>query len=82
MRPRDGLAEFSQERVHRGGVEPGHHDGDAGVACRAYSADDRSRLVIDIAQPARGVAALPPDVAGPPLLPDPCLVFTLAAVLV
>jgi len=31
--------------------------------------------VADIAQPARGIAALPPDIAGPPLLPDPRLVL-------
>jgi hypothetical protein len=31
MRPgRDGLSEFSKEEVHRGGVEPGHHQGDTG----------------------------------------------------
>jgi hypothetical protein len=76
MRPRrDGLAEFSKEKVHRGGIEPGQHQGDTGVACRAYGADDPSRLVADIAQPARGVAALPPDIAGPPLLPNPRLVL-------
>ena len=54
---------------------PSHHQGDTGVACRAYGADDPSRLVADIAQPARGLAALPPDIAGAPLLPDPRLVL-------
>src|SRR5499427_4727096 len=72
---RDGLAEFGKEQVHCGGIEPGHHQSDTGVACRAYGADDPSRLVADIAQPARGMAALPPDIAGPPLLPDPRLVL-------
>jgi hypothetical protein len=72
---RDGLAEFGKEEVHRGGVEAGHHQGDTSVAGRAYRADDPSRLVADIAQPARGIAALPPDIAGPPLLPDPRLVL-------
>ena len=72
---RDGLAEFSKEQVHRGGIEPGHHQGDAGVASRAYRADDPRRLVADIAQPARGIAALPPDIAGAPLLSDPGLVL-------
>jgi hypothetical protein len=47
---RDGLSEFSKKQVHRGGIEPGHHQGDTGVACRAYGPDDPSRLV----------AALPP----------------------
>jgi hypothetical protein len=48
MRPRhDGLAEFSKKKVHRGGIEPGHHQGHTGVACRAYGADDPSRLVAD-----------------------------------
>ena len=76
MRPRrDGLAEFSKEQVHCGGIEPGHHQGDTGVACRADDADDPSGLVADIAQPARGMAALPPDIAGPPLLPDPRIVL-------
>jgi hypothetical protein len=56
---RDGLSEFSKEEVHCGGIEPGHHHGDTGVACRAYGADDPSRPVADIAQPARGIAALP-----------------------
>jgi hypothetical protein len=31
--------------------------------------------VADIAQPARGIAALPPDIADSPLLPDPRLVL-------
>src|SRR5215472_15541178 len=72
---RHGLAEFGKEQVHCGGIEPGHHQSDTGVACRAYGADDPSRLVADIAQPARGMAALPPDIAGPPLLSDPRLVL-------
>src|SRR6516162_11180689 len=76
MRPRrDGLAEFSKEQVHRGGIEPGHHQGDTGVASRAYRPDDPCRLVADIAQPARGMAALPPDIAGASLLPDPRFVL-------
>jgi len=70
-----GLAEFGEEQVHCGGIEPGHHQCDTGVACRAYGADDPSGLVADIAQPARGMAALPPDIASPPLLPDPRLVL-------
>ena len=69
------MAEFGKEQVHCGGIEPGHHQSDTGVACRAYGADDPSRLVADIAQPARGMAALPPDIAGAPLLPDPRLVL-------
>src|SRR6516225_5465799 len=75
MRPgRDGLSEFSKENVHRGGIEPGHHQGYTGVACRAYGADDPCRLVANIAaQPARGIAALPPDIAGPALLSNPRL---------
>ena len=72
---RDGLSEFGKEQVHRGGIEPAHHQGDPGVACRAYRPDDPSRLVADIAQPARGMAALPPDIAGPPFLSDPRLVL-------
>jgi hypothetical protein len=72
---RDGLSEFSKEEVHRGGIEPGHHQGDTGVACRAHGPDDPSRLVADIAQPARSMAALPPDIASPPLLSDPRLVL-------
>jgi hypothetical protein len=76
VRPRrDGLSEFSQEQVHRSGVEPGHHQGDTGVARRAYGPDDPSRLVADIAQPARGLATLPPDIAGAPFLSDPRLVL-------
>ena len=69
------MAEFGEEQVHCGGIEPGHHQCDTGVACRAYGADDPSGLVADIAQPARGMAALPPDIASPPLLPDPRLVL-------
>ena len=72
---RDGLSEFSKEEVHRSGVEPGHHQGDTGVTRRTYGPDDPSRLVADIAQPARGIAALPPDIAGAPFLSDPCLVL-------
>ena len=72
---RDGLAEFGKEQVHCGGIEPGHHQGHTGVACRADGADDPSGLVADITQPARGIAALPPDIASPPLLPDPRLVL-------
>jgi len=72
---RDGLSEFSKKQVHRGGIQPGHHQGDASVACRADGPEDPCRLVTDIAQPARGIAALPPDIAGPALLSDPCLVL-------
>jgi hypothetical protein len=72
---RDGLAEFGEKQVHCGGIEPGHYQGHTGVACRAHGADDPSGLVADIAQPARGIAALPPDIAGSPLLPDPRLVL-------
>ena len=72
---RDGLSEFSKEQVHRGGIEPGHHQSDTSVASRAYGADDPSRLIADIAPPARGIAALPPDIAGAPLLPDPRFVL-------
>jgi hypothetical protein len=56
-------------------LERAGHQGDTGVACRAYGPDDPSRLVADIAQPARGMAALPPDIASPPLLSDPRLVL-------
>ena len=73
LRPwRDSLSELSKEKVDRGGIEPGHHQGNTGVACRAraYRPDDPSRLVADIAQPAPGMAALPPGIAGPPLLSD------------
>src|SRR4029077_16531579 len=72
---RHGLCELSQKQVHRGGVEPGHHQGDTGVACRAYRPDDPSRLVADIAQAARGMAALPPNIASPAFLSDPRLVL-------
>src|SRR5262249_33019481 len=41
----------------------------------ADDADNPGRLETDIAQPARGLAALPPDVTGAPLLPDPRLVL-------
>jgi hypothetical protein len=76
MRPGcNGLSEFSKKEVHRGGVESGHHQGNPGVACRAHRPDDPGRLVADIAQPAWGMAALPPDIAGPPLLSDPRLVL-------
>src|SRR6516165_6125049 len=47
---RDGLAEFGKEQVHCGGIEPGHHQGHTGVACRADGADDPSGLMSDIAQ--------------------------------
>src|SRR6516165_6733177 len=67
---RDGLAEFSKEEVHRGGIEPRYHQGHPGVASRAHGSDDPRRLVADITQPARGMAALPPDIAGPSLLSD------------
>ena len=69
------MCELSQKQVHRRGVEPGHHQGDAGVACRAYRADNPSRLVADIAQAARGMAALPPDISSPAFLSDPRLVL-------
>jgi hypothetical protein len=67
--------EFSKKEVHRSGVEPGHHQGDTSVAGRTYGPDDPSRLVADITQPARGMAALLPDKAGPPFLSDPRLVL-------
>jgi hypothetical protein len=76
MRPGcNGWSEFSKKEVHRGGVESGHHQGNPGVAGRAHRPDDPRRLVADIAQPAWGMAALPPHIAGPPLLSDPRLVL-------
>ena len=71
----DSLRQLGEEQVHRRGVEPGQHQCDAGVACRADGTNDPGRLVADITPPARGVAALPPDIAGAPLLPDPGLVL-------
>ena len=68
------LGEFGEKQVHRCGVEPGQHQRHPGVARRADGTDDPGRLVTDIAPPARGMAALPPDIAGAPLLPDPGLV--------
>jgi hypothetical protein len=72
---RDGLSEFSKKEVHRSGVEPGQHQSGTGVAGRTYGPDDPGGLVADIAQPARSMAALPPDIAGPPFLSDPRLVL-------
>ena len=72
---RDGLSEFGKKQVHCGGIDPCHHQCDAGVARRAHGPNNPGRLETDIAQPARGMAALPPDIAGPPLLPDPRLVL-------
>ena len=72
---RHGLRQLGEKQVHRGGIETRHHQRNAGVACRAYRADDPGRLETDIAQPARGIAALPPDIAGAPLLSDPGLVL-------
>src|SRR6516162_951692 len=69
------LRQLGKKQVHRSGIERGHHQRDAGVARRAYRPDNPSRLVANIAQPAGGLAALPPDVAGAPLLPDPRLVL-------
>ena len=70
-----GLREFGEKQVHRRGVEPGQHQRHAGIARRADGTDDPGRLVANIAPPARGMAALPPDIAGAPLLPDPGLVL-------
>jgi hypothetical protein len=76
MRPGgDGLREFGEKSVHRRGVEPGQHQGDAGIARCADRADDPGRQVADITPPARGVAALPPDIAGALLLPNPGLIL-------
>src|SRR5262249_2681415 len=72
---RHGLSELSKKQVHRGGVEPSHYQGDTGVACRAYGPNDPGRLVADITQHARGIAALPPRIASPPLLSNPRLVL-------
>jgi hypothetical protein len=38
---RDGLSEFSKENVHRGSIEPGHHQGDTGVGCRHVGHTER-----------------------------------------
>src|SRR5215467_11249878 len=72
---RHRLRQLDKKQVHRSGIEPGHHQRDTGVARRAHGANNPGRLETDIAQPARGLAALPPDVAGAPLLPDPRLVL-------
>ncbi len=76
MRARgDGLGQFGEEEVHRFGVEPGHHQGHAGVARGTHRADDPGRAVAKVPPPARGIAALPPDVAGAAGLPDPRFVL-------
>jgi hypothetical protein len=72
---RDGLGEFGEKEVHRFGVEVGHHQRHAGVARRAHGTDDPGRAVPEVAPPARGKAALPPDVAGAAGLSDPRLVL-------
>ena len=69
------LRQLDKKQVHCGGINPRHHQRDAGVARRAHGPNNPGRLETDIAQPARGLAALPPDVAGAPLLPDPRLVL-------
>jgi hypothetical protein len=75
MRPGGhGLREFSEEQVHRRGVEPGQHQRHTGVAA-GQTAPMIQATVTDITPPVRGVAALPPDIAGTPLLPDPGLVL-------
>ena len=76
MRPGShGLREFNEEQVHRRSVEPGQHQCDAKVARRADGADNPGRLIADIAASARGMAALPPNITGASLLPDPGLVL-------
>jgi hypothetical protein len=72
---RDSLREFGEKQVHCLGVEPGHHQRHAGVARGTYRADDPGRAVPEVAPPARGLAALPPDVAGTAGLPDPRFVL-------
>src|SRR5262252_122795 len=72
---RHRLRQLDKKQVHRSGIDPRHHQCDAGVARRAHGANDPGRLETDIAQPAGGLAALPPDIAGAPLLPDPRLVL-------
>src|SRR5215469_3747201 len=75
MRPRrDGLAEFGKEQVHCGGIEPGYHQGHP-VSRAGHTAPMIQADWWPTSQPARGIAALPPDIAGPPLLPDPRLVL-------
>ena len=71
----DRLGEFGEKKVHRLGVEPGYHQRHAGVTRRAHRADDPGRAVAEVAPPARGMAALPPDVAGAAGLSDPRLVL-------
>src|SRR5215469_11217342 len=63
------LRQLDKKQVHRSGVDPGHHQRDTGVARRAHGANNPGRLETDIAQPAGGMAALPPDIAGTPLCP-------------
>src|SRR5262252_9713082 len=72
---RHRLRQLDKKQVHRSGIEPGHHQRDTGVARRVHGANNPGRLETDIAQPAGGMAALPPDIAGTPLLPDPRLVL-------
>ena len=54
---RDGLSEFGDEEVQRGGVEPGHPTATPGVARQTCGREDPRRLVADITQPARSMAA-------------------------
>jgi len=69
------LRQFGEEQVHRGGVELGQHQCHAGVARRAHRADDPGGAVAEVAPPARGMAALPPNITGAPFLADPRLVL-------
>src|SRR5262252_1304570 len=72
---RHRLRQLDKKQVHRSGIEPGHYQRDTGIARRAHGANNPGRLETDVAQSARGLAALPPDIAGAPLLPDPRLVL-------
>jgi hypothetical protein len=64
-----------EELLHRLGVGVGQDEGETVVGARLDASKDVGERGALVAEARWTLAALPPDMAGPTLLADPCLVL-------
>jgi hypothetical protein len=71
----DCRSEVVEELLHRLGVGVGQNEGETVVGAGLDASKDVGEREALVAQARWALAALPPDMAGPPLLADPRLVL-------
>ena len=71
----NGCGEAVEEGLHRRRIRIGHHQREGVVRARLHGREDVGESETLVARPRRALAALPPDMADAPLLPDTRLVL-------